>query len=155
MKARWLALAAGLLVVACDDVSVHILSGQQYMPATTGVPACVTASEGVDVVAGPSTGDNCSPECFYMSDGTETVVYVTTVCPPYPGDYTTEALDAATGDADPCLGALAAYEAYEADGYTCGVEPEGGTTDAGDAGDAGTDAGDAGDGGDAGDATTE
>jgi hypothetical protein len=155
MRAPWLALSVGLLVVSCDDVNVHILSGQQYTPASATLPGCIAASAGVDVVAGQSTGDNCSPECVYLSQGTLTAVYVTTVCPPYPGDYTTEELDAASSDADPCFGALAAYNAYEADGYTCFPEPEAGAPegDAGDAGDAGTS--DAADGGTVGDATME
>jgi len=127
-RPRWtLALAAGLVVASCDDVSVHILSGQQY---TSGNPGCVTSSAGVDVVAGPSTGDNCSPECIYATGNSQTLVYVTTVCPPYPGDYTTEALDAAEGDADPCFGALAAYEAFEDAGTVCAPPATDAATDA-------------------------
>ena len=115
MRGAWLALSAGLVVASCDDVNVHILTGNQYDQAL----GCVTASEGVDVVEGPSNGDNCSPQCLVASGDDSSSVYVTTVCPPYPGDYTTEALDAADGDGDPCFGALAAYAAYEDAGATC------------------------------------
>ena len=97
-------------------LDVHILSGNQYFASSR----CVTASEGVDVVQGPSNGDNCSPQCLVATGDDSTFVYVDdAVCGPYPGDYTQEALDAAADAADPCFGALGAYNAFEADGFSC------------------------------------
>jgi hypothetical protein len=141
---RWFVVFPAVLAVAsCDEPDVHILTGQLYDPAA----ACIGPSEGVDVVAGPSTGDNCGPTCLTIAStatsGTTTAVYVTTVCPPFPGDYTVEALDATDGDGDPCTGAFAAYEANGLDGDICG--PDAAEGEGGAPGDAGTDAaGDAG-----------
>jgi hypothetical protein len=153
-------LAAGALaaIAACDDVNVHILSGQEYNPAL----ACVGATAGVDVVQGASTGDNCDPTCLTATQGTSTYTYVTTTCPPYPGDYTVEAQDAATSPSDPCTGAFAAYAAYNAGATDAACPPPGSCADGGEAGadgacptgDAGAgEASSAGDGG--ADATTE
>jgi hypothetical protein len=144
---KWGAFFAVLAVAACDDVNVHILSGQLYVPQDN----CIEPSTGIDVVNGGSTGDNCAPLCLTITSGDATSVYVTTMCPPYPQDpgYITEAEDAATSDADPCMGAFAAYES---EGGLCpAVLPEaGGEADA--AGDGGTGSSDAG--AEAGDATT-
>lgn len=126
MKGGWLALSAALLVASCDDVDVHILSGNQYNESL----GCVTPSEGVDVLQGPSNGDNCSPQCLVASGDDQTYVYVTTVCPPYAADYTNEALDAADDPSDPCYGALGAFNAFEADGFSCPATPEEAGTDA-------------------------
>ena len=140
---RLLALSVLLVIASCDDVNVHILSGQLYEPQA----ACLDPSTGIDVVNGGSTGDNCAPQCLSVTSGDATSTYVTTVCPPYPGDYTVEAEDATTGAGDPCTGAFAAYDSADAEcPPTLG---EGGPEDAGDAatdagtGDAPSDAGDA------------
>jgi hypothetical protein len=121
-----------LAVAACDDGNVHILSGQLYDPQAQ----CIEPSTGIDVVNGNSTGDNCAPACISIESGDATSVYVTTMCPPFPGDYTIEAADAATDDADPCTGAFAAYESEA--GECPAVLPEageaGGDDAAGDAG---------------------
>jgi hypothetical protein len=119
VRGAWLALSAGLVVASCDDVNVHILSGNQYNEAL----GCVTASEGVDVLQGPSNGDNCSPQCLVASGDDQTYVYVTTVCPPYASDYTSEPVDAADDPSDPCYGALGAFNAFEADGFSCPATP--------------------------------
>jgi hypothetical protein len=134
MRGVWLALAAGLVVASCDDVNVHILSGNQYDEAA----GCVTASQAIDVAEGPSNGDNCSPQCLVSSGNEQTYVYVTTVCPPYPGDYTSEPLDAAEDSADPCFGALAAYEQYADAMVACSVSTTDGGTDGPDGGADGT-----------------
>jgi hypothetical protein len=121
---RWLALGAPAAVVAaaavaavaaCDDVNVHILSAQQYLPQF----ACLQPTSGVDVVSGGATGDNCDPTCL-TATATSTdpqsgqtyktyYYYITTTCPPYPSDYTTESQSQATDPSDPCTGAFAAY----------------------------------------------
>jgi hypothetical protein len=134
---RLLALSVLLVIASCDDVNVHILSGQLYEPQA----ACLDPSTGIDVVNGGSTGDNCAPQCLSVTSGDATSTYVTTMCPPYPGDYTVEAEDATTGAGDPCTGAFAAYDSADAEcPPTLG---EGGESDGGvEAGDAGTDAGD-------------
>lgn len=134
---RWaVVLPVMLLVASCDDVDVHILTGQLYVPQS----GCIEPSTGVDVVNGPSTGDNCSPQCLVIDEGDGAAVYITTVCPPYPGDYTVEAMDATTGDGDPCVGAFAAYEE---DGGACGEDAGAAGDSGGDAGSAETGAGDA------------
>jgi hypothetical protein len=115
VRRGWFALAGGLLVASCDDVNVHILSGSLYNEQL----GCVSAPAGVDVVQGASNGDTCSPQCLVASGEDQTYVYVTTDCPPYPGDYIAEALDAAADDSDPCFGALAAYNDYQSDGGVC------------------------------------
>jgi len=148
VKKKWAVFVPAVLAIAsCDEANVHILTAQQYDPAA----ACVGASDGVDVVNGPATGDNCGPECLSITAGDATSVYVTTVCPPFPLDYTAEAEDAASGDGDPCTGAFAAYEGYLDSGVTCPVVTgDGGTEGGGEAGDDGGIIGDAGDAGDAG-----
>jgi len=89
---RWgVVLPAVLVVASCDEPNVHILTAQLYDPAG----ACVGQSDGVDVVQGPSTGDACNPSCLTITSGSTTSVYVTTVCPPFPQDYTVEGEDAA------------------------------------------------------------
>jgi hypothetical protein len=144
MRGAWIALSVGLVVVSCDDVNVHILTANPYDAAGQ----CVGVSQAVDVVAGPSNGDNCTPVCLLSSGNEQTEVYVTVVCPPYPGDYSTEAMDATTGASDPCTGAFAAYAAYEDSGVPCGTtSDEGGEDAAPDGGDDGSEPTDAGDGG--------
>ena len=144
---KWaVVLPAVLAVASCDEPNVHILTGQLYEP----LYGCIDGSKGVDVVQGPSTGDSCDPQCLTITAGSQTSVYVTTVCPPFPGDYTVEAEDAATGDADPCFSAFALYNL---DGGLCPtILPEAGGGETG----AGDDGGGTGDGGGsdaAGDAT--
>jgi hypothetical protein len=167
MRKGLLSLATALAIASCDDVYVHILTGQQYDP----VNECVQAPAGIDVVSGGATGDNCDPTCLVATAGDSSFVYVTTTCPPYPGDYTAEGQDATTGPSDPCTGALAAYGGYLADGATCapavacgdggdaaGDDGSGCTTaEAGDdgAGSAGDGGGSAGDDGGSQDAPTE
>ncbi len=107
---RLVALSVVLVVASCDDVNVHILSGQLYEPQS----ACLEPSTGIDVFNGGSTGDNCSPQCLSVTSGDATSTYVTTMCPPFPGDYTVEAEDATAGASDPCTGAFAAYESGDA-----------------------------------------
>jgi hypothetical protein len=102
----WLVPPAVLALASCDEPGVHILTAQLYDPTRQ----CVSPSESVDVVNGPATGDNCSPQCLTITVGDATSVYVTTVCPPYPGDYAVEGEDATTGSGDPCTGAFAAYD---------------------------------------------
>ena len=128
---RLLALSVMLLVVACDDINVHILSGQLYEPQN----ACLEPSTGIDVVNGGSTGDSCDPVCLSVTSGGTTSTYITTMCPPYPGDYgDAEAQDATNGASDPCTGAFAAYDS---EGGLCPP-----TLDEGGALEASTDAGD-------------
>jgi hypothetical protein len=133
---RWaLVLPAVVAVASCDEPGVHILTGQLYDPML----GCVGPSNSIDVVSGPSAGDGCDPQCLLVGDAS--AVYVTTVCPPYPGDYHSEAEDAAADAADPCVGAFAAYAAY--DGADCPPF----VPDAGDEGDDGGEAGAGDDGG--------
>ena len=139
---RWAAFVpAVLLVASCDQPDVHILTGQLYDPTA----ACVGPSSGVDVIQGPSTGDSCNPSCLSIASGDASYVYVTTICPPFPGDYTVEAEDAAAGAGDPCTGAFAAYADYLDSGVTCPVVADDGGEEGGDAGagmgDAGADVG--------------
>lgn len=105
-------VAAVGAIAACDDVPVHILSARAY----NAPYACLEPTAGVDVVQGGATGDNCAPTCLTASASpTLTYVYITTTCPPYPGDYTAESQAQATDPSDPCTGAFAAYTA----GATC------------------------------------
>jgi hypothetical protein len=104
--------AAAAAVAACDDANVHILSAEQYNPQY----ACIGPLAGVDVVQGASTGDNCAPTCLtatvpLQDGGAQAFVYVTTTCPPYPTDYTSESAAQASGPSDLCTGAFAAYTA--------------------------------------------
>jgi hypothetical protein len=139
---RWsIVFPAVLLAASCDEPGVHILTAQLYEPAG----ACLTASQGVDVVNGPSTGDNCNPTCLTIASSGTTSVYLTPMCPPFPGDYHVEAADAATDPADPCTGAFAALAAYDDSGVTCPPITDDGGDEGGDAGagmgDAGADVG--------------
>ncbi|MGD0529211.1 MAG: hypothetical protein ABSE49_28995 [Polyangiaceae bacterium] len=129
MKKKWaLVVPAVLAMASCDQPDVHILTGQLYDPGE----ACVGESNGVDIVQGPSTGDNCNPACLTISAGDATSIYVTTICPPFPGDYSVENPDEAGSASDPCTGAFAAYGAFEDSGAVCAA-----TTD--DAGEGGSD----------------
>lgn len=103
------AFAAVLALASCDDVNVHILSGQLYQPQAD----CLEPSSGIDVVNGGSTGDNCDPQCLSIGEGDATAIYVTTMCPPYPLDYAVEAVDATAGPGDPCTGAFAAFDSSD------------------------------------------
>lgn len=151
MKKKWaLVVPAVVAMAACDEPDVHILTGQLYDAAK----ACVGESSGVDVAQGGSTGDNCNPACLTINSGDANAIYVTTVCPPYPGDYAVEYADEAGSPSDPCTGAFAAYAVYEDSGVTCppaaddagdaGNDDDGGTP--GDAGPSDASPGDAGDG---------
>ncbi|HEY3816533.1 MAG TPA: hypothetical protein VGL81_05145 [Polyangiaceae bacterium] len=146
---RWaLVVPAVLAVASCDEADVHILTAQLYDPSA----ACVGASDGVDVVNGPATGDSCSPTCLTIAEGDANAVYVTTVCPPFPGDYSVEGEDAGAEAGDPCPGAFAAYAAFEDSGVTCPVTEGDGGVEGGEEGgdDGGAMVGEAGpDGGDA------
>ncbi len=127
MKRKWaLVVPAVVAMAACDEPDVHILTGQLY----DATKACVGESSGVDVVQGGSTGDNCNPACLTINSGDANAVYVTTVCPPFPGDYAVENPDEAGSPSDPCTGAFAAYGVYEDSGATCPPPAD----DAGDAG---------------------
>jgi hypothetical protein len=138
---RWnVVFPAFLLAAACDEPNVHILTALVYEPAG----ACVTASQGVDVVNGPSTGDNCNPTCLTIASSGTTSVYVTTICPPFPLDYAVEAEDAATDAGDPCIGAFAAYADFLDSGVNCPPITDDGGDEAGEGGmvgDAGADGG--------------
>jgi hypothetical protein len=128
--------------VSCDDVSEHILSARAYQPPAGGQGVgCVGASAAVDIVSGAGGGDNCAPTCLRTGSPDASFTYITTVCPPYPGDYSAESQDAATNAADPCAGAFGAYAVYLADGSICvgGIDGGPGAGDAGGAqgGDAG------------------
>jgi hypothetical protein len=130
---------AGAVAAGCDDVQQHVYSGFLFDP----VNDCVSGtSTPIDVVPGPSTGNDCAPVCLTASSG---AVYVSPVCSPYPSGTTVEATDAATGAGDPCTAALAAYDEADGGGICGNVGP----VDGGDAGDAGN-AVDAADGGEAG-----
>ena len=139
MKHAALALAVGLVVVSCDDVNVHILSANQYDAADQ----CVTASDGVDVVAEPLDGGQLRagvprgqrgrPVVRLRDDG---------VRPPYPGDYTSRkrwTRRPVTPTRAPAHSR--AYAAYENDGAICAPV---GTDAASDASDAASDADDGG-----------
>mgnify|MGYP001237919890 CR=1 FL=1 len=118
--ARACAIALGLAAAACEDPGVHVFSAQLY--DTTG--QCVApSSTALDVIGGAATGDNCAPACLVESSQ----VYVSTVCPPYPGGYSVEAADAATDASDPCTAALAAFAA----GTACGAGDDGGSESGG------------------------
>ena len=131
---RWgVVLPAVLVVASCDEPNVHILTGQLYDPAG----ACVGQSDGVDVVQGPSTGDSCNPSCLTVTSGSTTSVYVTTVCPPFPQDYTVEAEDAAAEAGDPCPGAFAALAIYDDSGVICAPTVDEAGDEGGEAGDDG------------------
>ena len=131
---RWsVVLPAVLVVASCDEPNVHILTAQLYEPAG----ACVGPSNGVDVVNGASTGDACDPSCLTITSGSTTSVYVTTQCPPFPGDYSVEGEDASTEAGDPCPGAFAALAAYDDSGVTCPPEEGDGGEEGGEAGDDG------------------
>jgi hypothetical protein len=116
------AIAAVGAAIACSDTNVHILTGQLY----NAQGACLGQTSGVDVVSGGGNGDNCPAECLLANAGEAGVVaYVSTTCPPFSPDYTTENSDQAQDASDPCFGALAAYEA----GAMCSVD--GGAPEAG------------------------
>ena len=142
----WLVLPAIVAVASCDEPGVHILTAQLYDAAN----ACLGPSDSIDVVNGQSTGDNCDPQCLSITVGDATSVYMTTVCPSYPGDYTVEGRDTAFEAGDPCIGAFAVYDS------DAGVCPPV-AADAGEAGDDGGGESGAGDdgGGSAGDAADD
>jgi hypothetical protein len=107
------AVVATLAVGGCDDVSVHIYTGQLYEAAN----ACLDPSTAIDVVSGGATSTQCTPVCLVGPATTSPPVYISTVCPPYPGAYFAETeadidggLDAAANATDPCVPAFIAYD---------------------------------------------
>jgi hypothetical protein len=142
-------LAAVVAIVGCDDVGVHIYTGQLYEAAN----ACLDPSTAIDVVSGEATGTQCTPVCLIAPATTSPPVYISTVCPPYPGAYFTETqadldggLDAAQNATDPCVPAFIAFD----DEASC-VSSGGG--DGGDGGDGASGDGASGDDGGNSDAT--
>jgi len=148
VKRAWLVVAATAVVASCDSQNDHIFSAQQYEPAT----GCLDPSTGIDVISGAATGDNCDPVCLSITQNGQSYTYLSTVCPPYPNAYTTEAADAATDAADPCVAAFIAADAGGCIPSACGGDDggEGGCTEAG-----GDDAGGTGDDGGSADAASE
>jgi hypothetical protein len=104
------AWAAAVALCACDNPGVHVYSAFGYDAQGRCVDPSSTA---LDVVSGPSTGNDCAPTCIVGSGQ----VYVSTVCPPYPPGYGVEAADSGIAPSDPCAAALAAYAAQT----TCGA----------------------------------
>jgi hypothetical protein len=107
----WLC-ASALALAACDDVNVHVYSGQLFVAQGQ----CLQPSTGLDLISGPATGNNCGPACLTETTPGGPVVYVSTVCPPYPQGASIEAPDAALDGGDPCVAAFSAL----AGGATCG-----------------------------------
>jgi hypothetical protein len=110
------AAVAVVLVLAsapgCGQAS-HLLIGQVYDSAR----GCLARPTAIDVIAGDDPG-RCSPECLEgpaLAGGAGAVVYVTSMCGPYP------ALDAPSRSAE-CVAALGAF----AQNSLC--SPDGGTT---------------------------
>lgn len=84
--------------LACDDATSHIYGGSAYEPSRN----CDDPYTAIDVIDGPSTGQNCALVCVVdPADGGP--VYATTDCPPYPVGFDM------TGTNPLCIPTLAAY----------------------------------------------
>jgi hypothetical protein len=119
MTKRFLVAVAApfLCFAACDDApESHQYIAMLYEPgATDGALGCLEPSVALDVVPGEDGNMLCAPACLVAStSGGGSQIYVSTMCAPYPG-----ALDT-TGTDPGCPGALAAWQAYAADGCHCG-----------------------------------
>jgi hypothetical protein len=101
------------LAGACGDPAAHLFSARLY-DAQRG---CLgAAAQAIDVISGGGSGGACAPVCLVApGDDGGSAVYVSTDCPPYPHGAAVEDADAAADPADPCAGALAAFNA----GTTC------------------------------------
>src|SRR5690606_21990228 len=127
------ALAVAAVVVAssaCGEPS-HVYLGRLYRVDRD----CVATVSSVDVVDGEEPG-TCGPVCLIQTTfDAERVVYVSTMCAPYPFGFD------ATGEDPACAAALAAFARDDtclADGASTNPAP-----DAGDEADAAEEAGDA------------
>ena len=125
-----LAGAACAWLACSDDVRSHIFAGRQYDPTRN----CLLDLQAIDVVEGPTPQNTCPPACV-VSDETDaepSLLYVSTMCPPYPiYPYESDA-----GSDPRCAEALLANvynTSCEADGAIYNLPPEAGP-DAGDAG---------------------
>jgi hypothetical protein len=112
---RLLAVAASLCasVVACDDgPQSHVYVAMLYEPAR----ACLDPSTTLAIIGTPNGSLECYRKCL-VEDAPPAVgaelVYVSTMCPPYPAVITD-----ATGTDPACQAALAAYD----DGAVCGED---------------------------------
>jgi hypothetical protein len=121
------ALAAATLFVAwgggCDDSTAYVYTGQRF-DETLG---CVEAYAPIDRVEGDRTSSTCPPLCVRIKD----TLFLSNVCPPFPGGA--ELLEP---DDPTCGAALAAP--------SCDAEPDGGDDAAPEDEDAATEEEDAG-----------
>lgn|GEM_PF-1326601 len=145
MKALPLAISSALVAIAsvvalapaaCDDVRAHIYAARLYEPDR----GCLDPPSSIDVVDGDDPGLGCALTCLAsvpVDAGDPAMIYVSTMCPPYPTFYDV------SGASPDCVRALAAAK----DSVLCSAD--GGTrapADAGaDAADTGADAADTGD----------
>jgi hypothetical protein len=94
------------LFAACAQPRSHIYAGRLYLDGYD----CLDRTIVLDVVDGPDPGSACDPTCLALPGEAGVLVYVSTMCAPFP-----PAAD--TSGADPrCPLALAAY----ARDATCG-----------------------------------
>lgn len=77
---RLILLLGSLLAVACDDVVPSVVTGRAYDPAAM----CLDAYSPIGVVEAITLSSRCDPVCLAVG----TVLYVTTVCGPYPVEAT-------------------------------------------------------------------
>jgi len=144
---------AGALAYACGDTS-HIFLARQLDEAR----ACLDPTASVDVVVGDQPPE-CSAICLTQPNddgGTGRVVWIATMCPPYPWNFDAAGLDPAC---DAGLAAAARHDVCFDDGGSsdpivdAGSDASDASTDASTESppaDAATDSADAGDAGDAG-----
>jgi hypothetical protein len=115
MKRVFVSIAVGIAcAIACDDSPTsHQFLALQY-DATNG---CYKDSTALDTVPGGDGSLECAPACLVAGSGASEIVYVTTMCGPYPAAITD------TSGTDPaCAAALAAYSG----GCSCDPQDDGG-----------------------------
>jgi len=96
------AFGAIAALAACEDNQKYVYSARQYDP----INMCVGEYVPVEQVTGSGAGSKCAPSCSMVGSD----LYVSTMCPPLPGNAT------AVDDTDPaCMAAMAAF----ASGGTC------------------------------------
>ena len=113
LAALGLAGAAAICILhaqGCKNDGTHVFEGRLYVEARH----CLGTTSSVDVISGDDPGQ-CAPICLRQtrSEGGH-AIYVTTMCPPYPGpDYDTSGQDPLCA---PALSALARGDTCLSDG---------------------------------------
>jgi hypothetical protein len=111
------AVACTMHMFACDDVASHPYPGRIYEEGR----GCLGAPIALDVVEGPDPG-GCTATCLVSATDGGRIVYISTMCAPYPPFHDTSGTDPLCG---PALAAFARTDLCLSDGGSTRPLPPG------------------------------